>query len=226
MEAVLVKVPDVPVIVTLATPMAAVLLAVNVNVLVLVVLVGLKEAVTPLGSPDVDKLTLLLKPFRGVTVMVFVPLPACVMVMLLGDVEMKKPGRGPAVGQLLTKFVAFSVPIPVAKSQPVMVPYAGLNELLDVAIVCARAIYVDVALGHVIKNAGASHPIPEGRIAGSAAARAILGSGQLVIDWIRITLTRTHLLIDQGLNASQDRCGEGRPPGAGPRAGIAGARLS
>lgn len=132
MEAVLVKVPDVPVMVTLATPMAAVLLAVNVNVLVLVVLVGLKEAVTPLGSPDVDKLTLLLKPFRGVTVMVFVPLPACVMVMLLGDVEMKKPGRGPAVGQLLTKFVAFSVPIPVAKSQPVMVPYAGLNELLDV----------------------------------------------------------------------------------------------
>jgi hypothetical protein len=132
MEAALVNVPDVPVMVTLVTPIAAVLLAVNVNVLVFVALAGLKEAVTPAGRPDADRLTLLLKPFIGLTVIVLAPLLPCARVMLLCDVERKKPGMGPPVGQLFTRFVALSVPIPVAKSQPVSVPYAGLKELLEV----------------------------------------------------------------------------------------------
>ena len=58
-----VKLPEVPVIVTVAVPVAAVLLAISVNVLVLAVLVGLNDAVTPLGKPDADKLTLPVKPF-------------------------------------------------------------------------------------------------------------------------------------------------------------------
>ena len=82
-----VKRPAVPVMVTLVVPVDAVPLAVNVNVLVFAVLVGLKDAVTPLGSPETDKPTLLLKPFRGTTVIVLVPLPPCVTVMLLGDAE-------------------------------------------------------------------------------------------------------------------------------------------
>jgi hypothetical protein len=84
---VLVKLPDVPVMVTEAVPVVAVLLAVNVKVLLLAVLLGLKEAVTPLGTPDADKLTLPLKPFCGVTVMVLVPALPCVIVKLLGDAE-------------------------------------------------------------------------------------------------------------------------------------------
>jgi hypothetical protein len=68
------KLPDAPVIVSVTVPVAAVLLAVNVNVLVLVVLLGLNDAVTPLGRPDADKPTLPLKPFRGATVMVLAPL--------------------------------------------------------------------------------------------------------------------------------------------------------
>ena len=56
------KLPDVPVIVTVAVPVAAVLLAVSVNALALAVLAGLKDAVTPLGRPEADKLTLPLKP--------------------------------------------------------------------------------------------------------------------------------------------------------------------
>ena len=67
------KLPDAPVMVTVTVPMAAVLLAVSVNVLVLAVLLGLNDAVTPLGRPDADKLTLPLKPPCGVTVMVLVP---------------------------------------------------------------------------------------------------------------------------------------------------------
>ena len=84
---VLVNPPDVPVMVTVTVPVAAVLLAVSVNVLVLVVLLGLNDAVTPLGRPDADKLTLPLKPFCGVTVMVLAPLAPCAIVKLLGDAE-------------------------------------------------------------------------------------------------------------------------------------------
>jgi hypothetical protein len=57
------KLSDVPVMVTVTVPVAAVLLAFSVMVLVPEVLLGLKDAVTPLGSPDANKLTLPLKPF-------------------------------------------------------------------------------------------------------------------------------------------------------------------
>jgi hypothetical protein len=81
--AVFVKLPDIPVIVTGNVPMVAVLLAVNVNVLV----VELNDALTPLGRPDADKMTPPLKPFCGVTVIVLVPPDPCAMLKLLGDVE-------------------------------------------------------------------------------------------------------------------------------------------
>src|SRR5579872_7062211 len=82
--------PLVPVMVTVAVPVAAVLLAVNVNVLVLVVGFGLNDAVTPLGNPEADKLTLPLKPFRSVRVTVLVPLLPCMMVKLFGDADSEK----------------------------------------------------------------------------------------------------------------------------------------
>ena len=71
-----VKLPDVPVIVTVNVPVVAPLLAVSVNVLVLVVLLGLSVAVTALGWPEADRLTLPVKPFSGLTVIVLVvPVP-------------------------------------------------------------------------------------------------------------------------------------------------------
>jgi hypothetical protein len=73
--------------VTAAVPVAAVLLAVKVNVLVPAVLLGLNDTVTPLGSPDADKLTLPVKPFCGVTVMVLAPLAPCTIDKLFGDAE-------------------------------------------------------------------------------------------------------------------------------------------
>jgi len=128
----LVNRPEVPVTVMVAAPTAAVLLVVNVSVLVLVALAGLKVAVTPLGKPEADKPTLPVKPFTGLTVIVAVPPLPCVMVKLLDEVVRKKDGTGPVVGQFVTRLVAFSVPMPVAKSQPIFVPYAGLKELLEV----------------------------------------------------------------------------------------------
>jgi len=84
---VLIKPPDMPVTVIEAVPVAAVLVAVSVNVLVLDVLLGLNDAVTPLGTPDADKLTLPVKPFCGVTVIVLAPLAPCAIVKLFGDAE-------------------------------------------------------------------------------------------------------------------------------------------
>jgi hypothetical protein len=69
-----VKLPDVPVIVTGTVPVVAVPPAASVNVLVAVAGLGLNDAVTPLGRPDADKLTLPLNPFCGVIVTVLVPL--------------------------------------------------------------------------------------------------------------------------------------------------------
>jgi hypothetical protein len=73
-EVLALKLPDIPVIVTgMLLPVVAVLLELSVRVLVLVAGFGLNDAVTPLGSPEADKVTPLLKPFCGVTVIVLVP---------------------------------------------------------------------------------------------------------------------------------------------------------
>ena len=118
----LVKRFEVPVIITVVVPTAAVLLAVKVTMLVLLALGGLKEAVTPPGRPDAEKLTALENPLCGTTVIVLVAVPLRVRVTLLADEEREKPGTGPPVGQFATKFVAFNDPMPVAKSQPAVVP--------------------------------------------------------------------------------------------------------
>ena len=81
---VLFKLPDVPVIVTVAVPVAAVTLAVRVSVLLLVAGLGLNAAVTPLGKPDAERVTLPLKPFDGVMLIVLVPWLPCTMLTLLG----------------------------------------------------------------------------------------------------------------------------------------------
>ena len=88
-----VRLPEVPVMVTVAVPAVAELLAVSDKTLVVVVLVGLKDAVTPLGSPVATKLTLPVKPPAGVTVMVLVPAaPPGVIERLLGAAERVKFG--------------------------------------------------------------------------------------------------------------------------------------
>jgi len=71
---VLVRLAHVPVTVTLNVPMAAVELAVKVSVLAAVVLPGLKDAATPPGRPDADRMTVPLKPLLGLTLTVLDPL--------------------------------------------------------------------------------------------------------------------------------------------------------
>jgi hypothetical protein len=92
---VLVKLPEMPVIVIVAFPVVAVLLAVSVSMLVPEVLTGLNDAVTPEGTPEADSATLPLNPFCGATVTVLVALePPCVMDKLAGDADSVKVGVG------------------------------------------------------------------------------------------------------------------------------------
>jgi hypothetical protein len=67
------RLPEVPLMVTVAVPVLAVLLAVSVSTLLPVVGFVPNAAVTPLGNPDAARVTLPLNPFCPVTVMVDVP---------------------------------------------------------------------------------------------------------------------------------------------------------
>jgi hypothetical protein len=73
-DVVAVKLPEVPVIVTVDVPVVAVALAVNVSTLVPVVGFVPNAAVTPLGNPDAASVTLPVNPFTSVTEIVLVPL--------------------------------------------------------------------------------------------------------------------------------------------------------
>jgi len=110
-----VRLPEVPVIVTVADPVVAVLLAVSVSTLVPVVGFVPKAAVTPVGRPDAARVTLPVNPPTSVTVIVLVPLPPCVIVRLLGESESVKLGvEDPA--RRLIRPVVFGLPQPVQRS--------------------------------------------------------------------------------------------------------------
>ena len=114
-----VRLPEVPVIVRVALPVVAELVAVRVRTLEVVAGFGLNDAVTPAGKPDTDKPTLPPKPFCSLMVIVVVTLVPSVSVKF-GGPESVKPGV--VFGQPLTRFAALMLPIPVAKSHPTPVP--------------------------------------------------------------------------------------------------------
>src|SRR5436305_5811864 len=88
--AVLVKPSEEPVTVTTTVPVAAVGFAVRVSALVVVVLLGMNEAVTPLGRPEADKLIVPWKPPCSATVTVLAALEHCGTVNPVGAAEMVK----------------------------------------------------------------------------------------------------------------------------------------
>ena len=110
-----VKLPEVPVIVTVADPVVAVLVAVSVSTLVPVVGFVPNAAVTPLGRPDAARVTLPVNPPTSVTVIVLVPLPPCVIVRLLGESDNVKLGVEVPAKRLIRP-VVFGLPHPVHRS--------------------------------------------------------------------------------------------------------------
>ena len=65
-----VKLPEVPVIVSVPVLAVTEVFAVRVRVLVPLVVVGENEAVTPLGNPAIARFTLPVKPYSGNIVIV------------------------------------------------------------------------------------------------------------------------------------------------------------
>lgn len=114
-DVVAVRLPEVPVTVTVDVPVVAVALAVKVSTLVPVVGLVPKAAVTPLGNPDAASVTLPVNPFTSVTVIVLLPLLPCVTVRLLGEAESVKLAVAAPVSVLIN-VGPFGLPHPVTMS--------------------------------------------------------------------------------------------------------------
>jgi hypothetical protein len=107
MVAVWVSVPLIPVMVTVDVPVVAVALALNVTLLVDVVGLVPKVAVTPAGNPEADKVTAPVNPPEGVSVIVLDPLVPWVTVKLAGEAERVKLGAGAPAGGRTQLFAEF-----------------------------------------------------------------------------------------------------------------------
>jgi hypothetical protein len=111
-------------------PAAAEELTANVTVEVLLVVVGLKAAVTPLGSPDTPRITVPLKLFSGVTVIVATPVLDRVRLSADAELDSKKDGCPDVPVKSLTRCCPPGEPHPVARSYPLTAENPPLFPLL------------------------------------------------------------------------------------------------
>jgi hypothetical protein len=109
------RAPEVPVIITIAEPGAAVLLALNVSPLVPDVGFVANVAVTPLGRPDAARVTMPVNAPFGVTVIVLVALLPAVTVNWPGELDRLKVGD-PAAIRSAIRSTPFMLPHPVVRS--------------------------------------------------------------------------------------------------------------
>jgi hypothetical protein len=129
--------PDFAVTVTGMVVMVAEALAVSVNLLVELVLAGLKAAVTPGGNPAMVRLAAPVKPFTGVTVMVLLPDVPCATLRLAGAAPNVMPGAPFTVRPMVTEVEdAPMVPVTVTVAVPAAAAGAAMNvTVLVVAVV-------------------------------------------------------------------------------------------
>jgi hypothetical protein len=105
-----VKLSDAPVIVTFVEPAPALPLTLSVSALALVVLRGLNDAVTPVGSPLAARSTDPANPFAGATEMVELPLVPCGTVTVPGVAEIENDGADDDVTVRLAVMLTLKVP--------------------------------------------------------------------------------------------------------------------
>jgi hypothetical protein len=139
-----VKVPDVPVMVTVAVPTVAVALAVKVSALVAVVGLVPYATVTPLGRPVAARVTLPVNPPASVTVMV--------SVAVLPSVTAKVEAEGASLKLGTTAVTTVSAIVVVAVSVP-EVPVIVTVELPAVAVLLAARVSTLVAVVGLVANA-------------------------------------------------------------------------
>jgi hypothetical protein len=142
--------PEVPVMVTVAAPTVAVLLAVSVSTLELVDDVGLNEAITPLGSPVAVNDTLPVNPPTSATVMVSVPVLPCATDREVGEGVSVKPGVVEALTVRVMVVVAVRVP-----EVPLMVTVAAPTVAVLLAVsVSTLELVDDVGLNEAVTPLG------------------------------------------------------------------------
>lgn len=108
--------PEVPVMVIVDVDEAAEALAASVNVLVVVALAGLNDAVTPAGRPVTVRATAPLKPCCGLMVIVTWPLvPGATESVEADEASAKDAGLDAPTNSLIKGWPA-GVPHPVARS--------------------------------------------------------------------------------------------------------------
>ena len=125
---------DEPVVLTLIVDVALVVVEESVTGFVPVTAqVGMSVSVALVPDTVQLNVTEPAKPFVAETVTVEVAEPPGeIVVGLAVAAETVNPAVDTAPGQLLTRFATLGLPMPVAKSQPVPVPYPIASELSDV----------------------------------------------------------------------------------------------
>src|ERR1035441_10246876 len=125
------KLPDTPVMVTVTVPVAAVALAVRVSVLLEVAGFGLNPAVTPLGNPEAERVTLSLKPFTGTMLIVLVPLLPWTTVTVPGEALRLKFGVPAQPGKLKEPMAVLQLKPPFC---PVAFKYSWVNQKVQSSV--------------------------------------------------------------------------------------------
>ena len=139
MVVVAVRLPEVPVMVTVAAPVVAVALAVSVSTLVLVVGLVANAAVTPVGRPDAARVTEPVNGLTSVTVIVSVPLALCAIDRV--DAEGKRVKLPPDVTVREIVVVAVSVPeVPVIVTVDVPAVAAALAVRVSTLVLVAGLV--------------------------------------------------------------------------------------
>ena len=140
--ALLVKLPEVPVMVTVELPAAAVPAAVKVRVL-LPDAIAPKVALTPIGRPDAASATVPLKPFKAVMAMLLALLAPGVRLKVVGVAASVKFGGGTMVSAMLTLALRLpDVPVIVTVAGPV----GALATAMKVAVTLEAPKELNVAV--------------------------------------------------------------------------------
>ena len=131
-----VRLPEVPVIVTVAAPTVAVALAVKVSTLVDVVGLVAKTAVTPVGRPDAARVTEPVNGLTSVTVIVSVPVPPCATDSVAADREsVKLPPVATVSAMVVDAVVVPEVPVTVTVAVPTVAVALAVKVSTLVAVV-------------------------------------------------------------------------------------------
>lgn len=155
--AVWLKLPDLPVMVTVASPGAAEAAAVRVRIALAGVAPPLNEPVTPVGRPERLTVTEPAKPFCGVKVRVLAPVAPCATLSAVGEADKLNVGGGVMASAMVVLLVkAPDVPVIVT----VAVAAAAVLAAVNVRVLCPPVTAPAVAMTPAGKPETASATVP------------------------------------------------------------------